>query len=116
MSFAKVGGEFLVNTITAGIQSDSNVTTLPDGRFVVTWTNESQSGGDTSGDAESTSEFLVNSTTNFSQFDPTVTALADGRFVITWTDNSQSGGDTSSTAIRGRIFNANSEQTIVEKQ
>jgi hypothetical protein len=41
------GGEFLVNS-TTDVQEYSAVTALGDGRFVVTWTDGSQSGGDTS--------------------------------------------------------------------
>src|SRR6188474_1439825 len=40
-SGAAVGGEFLVNTQTTGDQDDPSVTGLPDGRFVVTWTDRS---------------------------------------------------------------------------
>ncbi len=47
----KIGGEFVVNTTTTGNQSAPSVSALPDGRVVVTWTDASQSGGDTSGSA-----------------------------------------------------------------
>ena len=70
----KSGTEFLVNTTTASAQFDSSVTALADDRFVVTWTDASATGGDTSGDAvrgqifaadgsKSGPEFLVNTTT-----------------------------------------------------
>jgi hypothetical protein len=70
----KAGGEFLVNTTTTGDQYGSAVTALGDGRFVVTWTDDSATGGDTSGGAvrgqifnadggKAGGEFLVNTTT-----------------------------------------------------
>jgi len=109
------GAEFLVNTTTLGYQRDPSITALADGRFVVTWSDGSQTGGDTSYDAiraqvfnadgsQSGAEFLVNTTTQYSQYDPRITALTDGRFVVTWSDASQTGGDTWPSAIRAQIF------------
>ena len=109
------GCEFLVNTTTQSNQYAPSITALADGRFVVTWTDTSQTGGDTSGYAvraqlfnadgsQSGAEFLVNTTTLNIQLEPTITALADGRFVVAWSDGSQTGGDTSGFAIRAQIF------------
>jgi Ca2+-binding RTX toxin-like protein len=119
------GAEFAVNTTVANDQFESSVTALADGRFVVTWTDESGTGGDTSGSAirarifnadgtQSAAEFLVNTTTAGDQIRSDVKALADGRFVVTWTDESGTGGDTSGTAVRARIFNADGTQSIPE--
>jgi hypothetical protein len=47
----KVGGEFLVNTTTAGGQFQTSVTTLANGGFVIAWTDTSYSGGDFDGDS-----------------------------------------------------------------
>ncbi|MGH6734576.1 MAG: calcium-binding protein [Methyloceanibacter sp.] len=118
----KSGGEFLVNTTTTQSQGEPTITGLADGRFVVAWTDASQSGDDTDGAAiraqvfnadgtKSGSEILVNTTTDQAQDDPAITALADGRFVITWTDASQSGGDSSSTAVRAQVFNADGSKS-----
>ena len=114
---AKSGPEFLINTTTTSFQFHSSITALSDGRFVVTWTDASATGGDTSGDAvrgqifaadgsKSGPEFLVNTTTISSQYESSVTALADGRFVVTWTHLSGFEGDTSLEAVRGQIFDA----------
>jgi hypothetical protein len=115
----KAGGKFLVNTTTYSSpgSSSSAVTALGDGRFVVTWSDLSQTGGDTSGWAvrgqifnadggKAGGKFLVNTTAADSQFNSAVTALGDGRFVVIWDDESQTGGDTSGWAVRGQIFNA----------
>lgn len=113
----KLSGELLVNTTTTGNQGQATVAGLADGRFVVAWTDNSSSGGDTSGSAiraqvlnadgsRAGAELLVNSTTAGNQYEPRVAALADGRFVVAWSDESQSGGDTSSAAIRAQVFNA----------
>ena len=112
-----LGAEFLVNTTVASSQTQPATTALADGRFVVTWTDGSQTGGDTSSYAVraqlfnadgsvSGAEFLLNTTVTSDQSQPTITTLADGRFVVAWVDNSQTGGDTSGYAIRAQVFNA----------
>lgn len=40
-AFAKVGGEFLINSTTVGNQGEPSVTALSDGSFVVTWDSAS---------------------------------------------------------------------------
>ena len=47
----KRGSEILVNTTTAGNQSGLSLATLSDGRIIVTWTDGSAAGDDTSGSA-----------------------------------------------------------------
>src|SRR6188474_2476803 len=47
----RVGTEFLVNTTTPGNQKDPDVAALDSGGFLVTWTDTSATGGDTSGTA-----------------------------------------------------------------
>src|SRR5215475_1391691 len=93
--------EFVVNTTTAGDQITSSMTTLADGRFVVTWTNEEPVPGDGSGsavmaqifDADGSpdgGQFLVNTTTYNYQMGASVAPLANGGFVVSYineTDN-----------------------------
>jgi Ca2+-binding RTX toxin-like protein len=109
------GGEFVVNTTTAGNQSEPVITALVNGRFVIVWSDESATGADTSGAAiraqvfngdgtKAGDEYLVNTTSAGNQDQASVSTLADGRFVVSWTDASATGGDTSSDAIRGQIF------------
>jgi hypothetical protein len=69
---------------------------LGDGRFVVTWSDLSQSGADTSGSAMRGQIFNADggkawrrvprqySATDGWQYESAVTALGDGRFVVTW--------------------------------
>ena len=113
----KWGTEFLVNTTTADFQYQPTLTGLANGRFVVAWTDLSQTAGDTSAtairaqvfNADGTlagAEFVVNTTTLSNQFDPTITALADGRFVVAWTDQSATGVDTDGWAVKAQVFNA----------
>lgn len=45
------GAEFLVNTTTLDFQFQPSITALADGQFVVSWKDDSASGGDTSGAA-----------------------------------------------------------------
>lgn len=111
------GSEFVVNTTTAGNQTNAAMTALPGGGFVVTWTDASASGSDTSGNAiraqmfdasgaKTGGEFLVNTTVAASQEAPSVTTLPDGGFFVVWTDYSATGGDTSGSAIRGQRFDS----------
>jgi RTX calcium-binding nonapeptide repeat (4 copies) len=119
---SKSGTEFLVNTTTSSFQKDTSITALSDGRFVVAWTDNSATGGDTSSTAiraqvfnangsKSGAEFLVNTTTTNGQSDPSITTLADGRFVVAWADFSATGGDTSAAAVRAQIFNADGSKS-----
>ncbi len=109
---SKFAKEFLVNTTTEDNQDHPVITALADGRFVVAWTDGSETGGDTSGDAvraqifkangkESGEEFLVNTGVDGDQSEATVTALTNGRFVVGWTD------EGSGYAVRAQIFDAN---------
>ena len=109
------GSEFLINTPTAGQQTEPSVVALSNGGFVVAWSDSSTSGGDASGQAVRAQrytsagatdggEFLVNTQTASSQSDPAVAALSGGGFVVTWTDSSGIGGDAASTAIKGQRY------------
>lgn len=112
-----VGGEFLVNSTTAGSQYHSEITGLAAGGFVVSWTDASGQGGDASGTAIKAqvysaagtkvgSEFLVNTATANNQADSSITALSNGGFVISWGDSSLTNPDRSGSAIRGQIYDA----------
>lgn len=106
---------FLVNTTTTGSQNESRIAVLADGRFVISWTDDGQNAGDSSGFAvrarlfnpdvtPAMAEFVVATTTAGTQSNSAIVALADGRFAISWDDGSQTGGDASSGSIRAQIF------------
>ena len=113
----RVGGEILVST--AGVSTQ--ITTLSNGGFVVTWNDYAGGGGDTSlsavraqvftaGGAPVGSEILVNSATENAQDLPEITALTDGGFVVTWRDLSRgvggADGDTTGYAVKAQVFAA----------
>lgn len=113
----KIGGELLVNTITAGGQTASTVTALANGDFVVGWTDNSGTRPDTSGSgvygqvfsAEGLkvgASFLLNTTTTNNQSAPSLSALASGGFVGAWVDRSTLGGDSSGSSIKAQLFDA----------
>ncbi len=119
------GPELLVNTTTSSSQNQPEITELSDGRFVVTFSDNSQSGGDVSGYAvraqifnangtKSGAEFLVNTTTSAWQWTPEIAALNDGRFVIVFTDKSATGDDSSGEAVRAQMFNADGTKSGAE--
>ena len=102
-SGAKIGGEFLVNTLGVGDQTAQSVTTMANGGFVVTW-QTSDTTQDGSGSAIKAqvfdanglrvgSEFLVETQATSNQSLPSVTSLTGGDFVIAWgtSDTTQDG-------------------------
>jgi hypothetical protein len=118
----KYGSEFLVNMITLNSQFSPIVRALPNGTFVVAWSDESGAGGDTFGvgieaqlfNADGTkagAEFLVNAITFQNQLTPDVVGLADGRLVATWI----SGDNFASTVeTKARFLNADGDSSLPE--
>ena len=105
---ARTGGEFLVNTQTFGAQSDSDVTALKGGGFVVVWWDDriiKAQVFDAAG-VRSGNEFIVSTNTGNGQYFPNVTALASGGFVATWHDDSGTLGDASGASIKAQMFDA----------
>ena len=114
MALRKWGGETQVNTQVNGSQRDSAVASLPDGGFVVVWTDNDVSGDGSGGSIKmqrysaaglkSGGETLVNTVTLQGQLDPSVAVLENGSIVVSWQDVSQALG--AANDIRFRRFNA----------
>lgn len=122
-TYFKDGLEFRANTeivadplpsgFTQGAQLAPTVTTLSDGRFVITWAAQSstQDGSGSAIKAQLFSadgskiggEILVNMATLDTQYQPAVVALSGGGFALSWTtfDTAQDG---SGSAVRAQIF------------
>ena len=126
----EIVSEFLVNEYTENLQTDSSVTALANGHFVVTWSSldfQQNDDGTPSSAFSSTikarifdengdevfSEFLVNEVTNGELIYPSVTALDNGNFVVTWEAYGQQQGDTD-VAIKARIFDATGSGIVSE--
>jgi Ca2+-binding RTX toxin-like protein len=118
MPISGIGQDFVVNTTATEGQIEPQVTTLADGRFVVTW--YSLDGGDGSGTcvrarifntdgSPAGNDFTIDNTTTGNQDEPSVTALANGGFVVTW--SSADPGDGSGNCIRARFFDADGGAT-----
>jgi hypothetical protein len=115
------GIERRVNKTVAGDQDSSDVTALPTGGYVVTWTSEGQDGSAegvygqvfNAGGAKVGKEFLVNNKhTNSAQAESSVAGLDDGRFVVTW----QSADiDGSGNAIMQRVFSDTGKKLSADK-
>ena len=112
-----VGGEVLVNTQTLNNQTAPTITGLVNGGFVVSWTDYSGKGGDTSGSAIKAqlfnaagvklgTEFLVNTSTTGDQRSSSITALANGGFAISWRDESGARGDAGGSSVKAQVFDA----------
>jgi hypothetical protein len=113
----KVGPEFLVNTHTAGSQTDPTITGLSNGGFAVSWVDHSGTLGDASFSSIKAqvfnatggtvgSEFLVNTQTANAQIGPRITGLSNGGFVVTWDDRSGTLGDASPPSVKAQVFDA----------
>lgn len=100
-----VGGEFLINTVTSNNQNMPAITGLPNGGFVVAWTNQGSSAPDVKAQvydangAKVGSEFLVNSTSVYDQERTSIATLSNGDFVVTWNDFR-----TGNWEVRGQVF------------
>lgn len=118
-----VGTEILINPETKGSQTNASVAALPDGGFVVSWTDTNGIAGGILADDSSAGiaaqafdalgnkvgdEFLVNTVTFQSQAYPTVAGLANGGFVIAWEDMSGLNGDPFRD-VRAQIYNINGD-------
>ena len=110
-SGAAAGDEFKINTYTSGTQQHSEVASLSDGGFVVTWMSMDSRADmrdiygqryDSSGAAAGV-EFQVNSYTTQGQGGPAVAGLSDGSFVVTWSSDGQDG---SSNGIYGQRYDS----------
>lgn len=96
---AAVGGEFRVNTTTAGDQNYASVASLSGGGFVVTWQSLDQDALSTAvygqlydaAGAAVGGEFRINTFTTGDQSFASVSALANGGFIVSWSSNGQDG-------------------------
>jgi hypothetical protein len=112
---SKQGGQFRVNTVTAGKQENQDIAALSGGGFAVTWTD--QSGNDTdihaqvyaANGAKVGGEILVNPPSAFDRTDPTVTGLTNGQFVVAW--RAETGGKD---VVRLQTFDANGAKVGAE--
>ncbi|APZ93269.1 PKD domain-containing protein [Fuerstiella marisgermanici] len=99
-----VGGEFRVNTTTAGDQKNQEVTSLSDGGYVVVW--DEAGVGEIRGQRYNSSGVAVGgeftaTTSRITPFLAAVTGLADGGFVVGW-----HGSDGSSYGVYSQRYDS----------
>ncbi len=111
------GPQFIVNTATFSTQAVPDALLLANGNLMVTWQDNSLTGGDNSSGSikgqifdvtgvRIGGEFLVNTTITGAQGFPSNTLLDNGNVLITWNDLSATGGDPSGSAVRAQIVTA----------
>jgi RTX calcium-binding nonapeptide repeat (4 copies) len=127
-----IGSEFRVNTYVTNTQTDSCVTGLADGGFVVSWTSIGQDGSNggiyaqryNSSGVEQGGEFRINSYVSGTQNQSRIAALADGGFLVSWTTYGPDGDgygiyakryNSSSLAV-GSEFRVNTYTTFVQEK
>ncbi|MFC5768639.1 PKD domain-containing protein, partial [Thauera sinica] len=97
-----VGGEFRVNTTTAGGQYEAQVVGLAGGGYAVVWRSDGQDGSGAgvygqryAADGSAIGgEFRINTTTSSNQYQPSIAADADDGFVVAWYHDAYSAGNT----------------------
>jgi Ca2+-binding RTX toxin-like protein len=105
--------EFRVNASATGLQRDSQVAALPDGRFVVIFADNTMGVSPAvhtqraviynNDGTLSVPEFIVQ-TSDFFMLDSSISVMADGRFVITVSDRSDAAGDGVAKGTYAHIF------------
>jgi hypothetical protein len=104
------GGEFRINSVTAGQNKNPSLAVGPAGDFTVTWDRsvalvnsiQGQRFGPTGSPVGG--EFMVSTyTTTYNQFQPRVARGGDGRFVVSWWSGTIDGG---LDGIAARLFDA----------
>lgn len=122
-SGAPLTGEFLVNTSTTNAQEDPAVVAMAGGGFIVTWTDMSGEGGDSSDSSikgqifdalgnKVGSEFLVNATTQGIQQGSSIAMTGAESFAVAWYDYSGI-DDTSGSGIKLRTFSFSSGPNVI---
>jgi hypothetical protein len=112
-----VGGEFQVNTDTAGAQTSAAVGRDGAEGFVVVWESDRGTREDTSGTsirgqrydgsgAVIGGEFEVNTYTTGHQSQPGVAAAGTAGFVVVWRSDGSPGTDTSESSIQGQRYSS----------
>jgi len=111
----KISDGFRANTYTSGPQSNSSITALMGGGFVVTWSSgyygssgsQDSSGSGIFGQIYNSAgvrvgeEFRANTHTVLGQSDPSIAGLIDGGFVVTWTSEQQ---DSSGFGLYAQVY------------
>lgn len=112
--------DFVVNSTATGTQQDPAVAVADSGLILITWSDDSATGGDTSGwavrgrlfnfdgvpqtnpEVGHSDDFLVNVSTTGSQGRPAVVPLGSTSWAVAWTDDTNH--DPSGTGIVGTIL------------
>ena len=107
-----LGNQFQINDFTTGAQSQTEVATWPDGRFVVVWESGPQPDRDIRGrlfqadGSPNGGEFQINTYTSGAQYQAQVAVADDETFVVIWTSEGSVGPDGDQTSVQGHRFDA----------
>lgn len=106
----RIGSEFQVSATSGANVHYPAVAAVPDGGFMVTWTDSTDIPGSVvarryEADGHPTGpEFIVHTLTNPGQFVPAIAADDGGRYVIVWNDLEH--GPLSDLGVKGRRYDA----------
>jgi hypothetical protein len=119
-----VGDDFQINTFTTGTESKTDVALNGDGRVMVVWQDDEESGDSTeirgrilSQDATPQgADFRINTLMTSSQWEPEVAEYGQGGFFVVWESWVSAGNDNDPTSIEGRIVTGSNQFASPEFQ
>ncbi len=108
-----LAAEFPINTYTTGNQTLPQISSAPNGDFVVVWQSPGSPGDDSGSDSvqartydaagnPTSAQFQVNTFTTNGQIHPDVTHLSTGEYIIAWT----SGHGMTTALVQGQRYNS----------
>jgi hypothetical protein len=115
--FTPVGNDFQINTYETGTEYRTNIDRNADGRVLVVWQDEEESGDETEIRVRLFSpdlvpigqDFRINTETTNGQREPEVADYGTGGFFVVWETNVSTGGDPNPHSIKGRIVTGSNQ-------
>ncbi len=120
--------DFVVHTTTTGTQQQPAVSISDQGLILIAWSDDSATGGDTSGwavrgrlfdfagapqvnlETSSTDDFLINATPGGNQYRPSLVANGAAGWALVWVDDTNRDGN--STGIVGTLLGAYGDHSL----
>ena len=111
--FTPAGDDFQINTFTSGAERETDLVLHEDGRVLVIWADDGDSGGDDEEEIRGRlysqdviaqgSDFRINTLVTGVQKDPRAADYGQGGFFVVWQSAASAGDDDSPPGIEGRI-------------
>ena len=113
------GDDFQINTFTSGSERETDLVLHEDGRVLVIWTDDGDSGGDDGTEIRGRLfspelvaqgvDFRINTLVTGTQNRPRVADYGRGGFFVVWESTVSAGNDNDSQSIEGRIVTGSNQ-------